>query len=131
MRAIFDKAIFRNRRIFIMSDLLGIIQRQVYKCPACQQFMSTDSDICQKCSFRVPEELKQSAINNQIEEVKEEANKSHRSTVYSGIGLFGLGLFYWLWPFGFLQHFPTVGFGLMISGVITMLFGLRWLWKGK
>jgi RNA polymerase subunit RPABC4/transcription elongation factor Spt4 len=75
-----------------MSGLLGVGEElKVFKCPNCSQYISSKNDVCPKCSFQIPDELKQAAIIAQDNEVKEANRKFYKTMIYAGLGEFGFG----------------------------------------
>jgi hypothetical protein len=80
---------------------------QVFRCPNCQQFISTKVDKCRFCSINVTDEIKLKGIEEQENEDKAHRVKDHKNWLYSGIGVFALGLFlfgYSLFTIYFTNH---------------------------
>lgn len=76
-----------------MSSLLGVSEElKVFKCPNCSEYISSKNDICPKCSFPIPADVKQSAILTQDNEVKEANRKFYRTFLYAGFGEVGFGV---------------------------------------
>lgn len=113
-----------------MTNLLEINQKQIYKCPACKQFMSSDNDVCSKCHFRVTEDLKTLAIDTENEEIVEEGNKFYRNIFHGGLGLLILGLLSLSWDI-LNRSFSEFSVVFVVVGAITAILGAKWLLKGK
>ncbi len=75
-----------------MSNLLGVSKElKVFKCPNCNEYISSNKENCPKCSFQITDYAKSLAIQTQDEEVKEANRKFYRTILYTGIGIFLIG----------------------------------------
>ena len=64
----------------------------VFQCPNCRQYISTRYEACRFCSFELTDEIKAQAIVNETEGNRQYRLKMHKGVLYSGFGVFGLGV---------------------------------------
>ncbi len=65
---------------------------EVFQCPKCQQYISNKLDACRFCFFLLNDEIKTQAINGETENTRKYRIKMHKGVLYSGLGIFALGL---------------------------------------
>ena len=64
----------------------------VFQCPDCRQYISTRFDACRFCSFPLTDEIKAQAVGQEKEGNRQYRIKMHRAVLYSGFGIFALGV---------------------------------------
>ncbi len=65
---------------------------QAFKCPSCKQYISNRVDTCRFCDAVITDEMKEKAIEEELEENRQFQLKSHKLFLYSGLGTMGFGL---------------------------------------
>lgn len=95
---------------------------EVFKCPKCQQFISTNYDICRFCSFPLNDGIKANAIEKESEDTRQYRLSMHKKVLYIGLGIFAVGAF--LSFFSFLTLINPGGGIYFPWSPIILLFGL-------
>lgn len=95
---------------------------EVFKCPNCQQFISTKYDACRFCSFPLNDEIKAQAIEKEADDTRQYRFKMSKKVLYVGFGIFAIGAVLSLISV-FSIFFAGQGFYFPWSPVIV-LFGL-------
>lgn len=67
-------------------------ERKVFRCPNCKQFISNQVDKCRFCSTHITDEMKFESVKLQENEDKGFRVKTQKIWLYTGVGVFALGL---------------------------------------
>ena len=114
-----------------MSSLFGVNEElKVFKCPQCKEYISSNNDFCPKCSFQIPIDLKQKAIQTEDEDVKIANRKFYKNSLWVGIGLFLLGSFL-LVQMLFTGRFFLWSPILTLLGLGEIIYSLNGLYKER
>jgi hypothetical protein len=101
---------------------------QTFPCPNCGQIVSSEVDICKFCSTPLSSEMKQEAINKELNE-QEKLNLSwHKNIMIIGIGILMFGLFLFISSIVQLNYSKEGGFCCL--GPISIIAGLLITAKG-
>lgn len=114
-----------------MSSLFGVNEDlKVFKCPNCKEYISSNNDVCPKCAFQIPTEIKQKAIDTEIEDVKASNRRFYRNSLFIGIGLFLFGLLLVLQMFVSGRFFLWSPI-LTLVGLGEIIYSLNGLYKER
>lgn len=95
---------------------------KVFRCPFCQEYMSTLKESCPKCGAMITDDQKQQAIKQEQDEVKSVNRSFYKKSLYVGIALFlGGGAIFMLFLIPFLMGEEA---RLFIWSPIITLIGL-------
>lgn len=78
------------------------LKSQTFPCPNCQQYISSEVNVCKFCFFSISDDLKQSAIEKELNEKKNIYLNRHKNTLILGITLFVIGIFLIITPVIFI-----------------------------
>ncbi|MDQ6786184.1 MAG: hypothetical protein M3033_05125 [Acidobacteriota bacterium] len=106
---------------------------EVFKCPNCQQFISTKQDACRFCSFQLNDDIKAKAIMKEADDTRQYRRNMHKKVLYVGLGIFAIGAvlsiatFITLFVSGSGFYFPwspvivLFGLGQMLIGLLGII----------
>jgi hypothetical protein len=104
------------------------LKRQTFPCPNCRQIVSSDVDTCKFCSTPLTSEMKQEAIDKELNE-KEKVNLSwHKNIMITGLGILIFGIFILISSIVQLNYSEEGGFCCL--GPISIIAGLIITAKG-
>jgi hypothetical protein len=93
-----------------------------FKCPNCQQFISTKYDACRFCSYQLNDEIKEQAVKKEADDIRLYRRGMFKKVLYIGLGISAVGAILSIMSYATL--FVTgSGFYFPWSPVI-LLFGL-------
>ncbi len=81
-----------------MSFLPDELKTQAFSCPNCKEYISSESDVCKFCSTQITPEMRESAIQKEIDEKKQINLNRHKNYLILGIVLLVLGFLSILTP---------------------------------
>ena len=102
---------------------------RVFPCPKCAEFIATDASQCRFCSTPIVSESAQFAADAQDKENKRYMRSRYMRHMWTGGGLFLLGLLISIVTFAMAYYSPTGGYyvlilGLVLGGAGDFLYGL-------
>ena len=79
-----------------MSIIPDELKTHTFPCPICGQFISSEVDECKFCSAHITEEIRQTAVQKELNEKKNIFLKNQKNSLVLGIVLaaIGVGLFW-------------------------------------
>lgn len=104
-------------------------QARVFQCPSCREFIATDATSCRFCHTPIDAGSAQAAADAQALENKSFRRKGYAKHMWTGGGLFALGLLVTVGTYVAAATSPSGGrylitWGLMLSGFGDLLYGL-------
>ena len=81
-----------------MSFLPDELKTQTFPCPNCKQYISSEVNTCKFCSAQITPEMKEFAIQKEIDEKRQIGLNRHKNYLILGIVLLVLGIFSILTP---------------------------------
>jgi hypothetical protein len=102
---------------------------QTFPCPNCQQFISSEVDVCKFCSMPISSDIKSFAIGKELNKKRNINLNRQKNTFITGIASLVIGIFLIVSPIIQLQY--SNGFNLsclmpifIIGGIIAIVKGL-------
>lgn len=88
-----------------MSIIPDELKTQTFPCPNCGQFISSDADVCRFCNVQISEEIRQAAIQQELNEKKNIFLRNQKNSLIMGIVM------------------VAIGFGLFLNPIISAHWG--------
>jgi hypothetical protein len=102
---------------------------RVFPCPQCGEFIATDASRCRFCSTPIDPQTAQQAADAQLKDNERYMRSRYLRHMYTGGGLFLLGLVISIGTLALAYYSPSGGyylitFGLVLAGAGDFLYGL-------
>lgn len=81
-----------------MNFLPDELKKQIFPCPNCKQYISSEVNACKFCSAQITPEMKEFAIQKEIDEKRQINLNRHKNYLILGIVLLVFGAFSMLTP---------------------------------
>lgn len=118
-----------------MSFLPEELKRQVFPCPHCNEYLSTDVDKCRFCDAEVTQDMKSAAVEKEINQMRLHSLNSHKNSLILGVVLLIVGFWQFISPLLSARvgeiNVSCLGPILIIAGAVLIATNLSGYFREK